>query len=436
MLAFELGLLGILILVNGLLALSEMALVSAKRARLQAMADEGNAGAAAALRLAEDPSRFLSTVQIGITLVGIVAGVVGGATLSDVVASALAAVPVIGRWSEAIAFVIVVGAITYLSLVVGELVPKRVALIHPENVAARVARPMSTLARVSRPAVSVLSASGAALLRVLRVREDSSPEVTAEEVEILLAQGEEAGIFEAAERELVSGVLALAERRVSEIMTPRRQVVGIDLERPFADQRDVIAASGRTIFPVFRRSFDDIAGIVPLHEIWLADTRAELFDVRPAILEPIYLPETSRVLDVLERFRGVRHPFAIVLDEFGGMQGVLTLHDLVEEIAGDFAATGPDRIAGIIQRADGSWLVDGGLPAHDLREVLDIDSLPGEDEGEYETVAGFIMTQLGRIPATTDTIAWAGFRFEVVDMDGNRVDKILVSRTADDATNT
>jgi putative hemolysin len=430
MLALELGLLALLIVTNGLLALSEMAIVSAKRARLQAMADEGNAGATAALRLGDDPSRFLSSVQIGITLVGIVAGVVGGATLSDVVASAIAAVPVVGRWSEAIAFVLVVGAITYLSLVIGELVPKRVAMIHPELVAARVARPMTTLARIASPAVSVLSASGAALLRLLRVREDSGPDVTAEEVEILLAQGEEAGVFEAAERELVSGVLALAERRVSEIMTPRRQIVGIDLDRPFAEQRDAVATSGRTIFPVYRRSFDDIAGIVPLHELWLADTRNAPFDLEPAIIAPIFLPETSRVLDVLDRFRGVRHPFAIVLDEFGGMQGVLTLHDLVEEIAGDFAATGPARIAGIVQRADGSWLVDGGLPAHDLREVLEIDHLPGEDAGEYETVAGFVMTRLGRIPRVTDTIAWAGLTFEVVDMDGNRVDKILVSRTS------
>ena len=433
MLAFHIGLLVLLILANGLLALSEMALVSAKRARLQAMADDGNAGALAALRLGEDPSRFLSTVQIGITLVGIVAGVVGGAALSDVVATTIAPLPVIRRWSGAIAFVIVVGIITYLSLVIGELVPKRVALIHPEQVAARVARSMERLARVSRPAVFVLSASGAALLRLLRVREDHGPEVTAEEVEILLAQGEQAGVFEAAERELVSAVLALAERRVSEIMTPRRQVIGIDLDRPIPDQREAIAASGRTIFPVFARSFDELVGIVPLHEIWLAETSGRPFDLRPAILEPIYLPETARVLDVLERFRGVHHPFAIVLDEFGGMHGVLTLHDLIEEIAGDFAATGADRHAGIVKRADGSWLVDGGLPAHDLREALDIEHLPGEGAGAYETVAGFLMTQLGRIPATTDSIDWAGFRFEIVDMDGNRVDKILVSRTTDDA---
>jgi putative hemolysin len=422
-----------LIVANGLLAMSEMALVSARRARLQQRAEAGNASARVALELAQRPDRFLSTTQIGITLVGILAGAFGGATVARTVAGWLEPLPGIGRYSGAIAAVLTVAAITYLSLVIGELVPKRLALQNPERIAVAVARPMRSLSGLASPLVDLLAASSDVVLRLLGSRRSDEPPVTEEEVLLLLRQGAQAGVFAEVEQELVDAVFRLGDRRAGELMTPRHRVVYLDLEDPEDENRAKMADAPHSRFPVCVGGLDQVVGVVSVKTIWSATSGGALpavADLRSYVTPPIFLPEALPAFKVLEHFRDAPAPLALVVDEYGGVTGLITLHDLMEALVGDLAPAGGPGDEPAVRRPDGSWLLDGAILVDELSELLDLPPLPEDEEGVYQTLGGLVMTRLSRIPAAGDAVVWAGWRFEVVDMDGNRVDKVLATRIA------
>jgi putative hemolysin len=415
----------LLVVLNGVLAASELAIVSARKARLQPRADEGDAGARAALALAAEPDRFLSTVQIGITLVGILAGAFGGAALTAPVADLLRRVPVLASSAEGIAVVLVVGFITYLSLLVGELVPKRLALQNPEGIAIRMARPMAVLSKVAAPIVAFLAVSSDLVLRLLGARASTEPPVTEEEVELLLQEGARHGVFAEAERAVVQGVFDLGDRNAGELMTPRRRMVALDLAQPDEENRRRIADAPHSLFPVIDGSPDRVVGVVTVKALWGRDRDDVPLGLDGAMRPPLFVPESAPVLRVLEQFRRTDSHLALVVDEYGGVEGLLTMQDVLDAIAGDLDAPDEANDGRAVQRPDGSWLLDGALPAHEVRDLLDIAELPGEEEGEFETLGGFLMAELGRVPSVGEVAAAAGWRFEVADMDGNRVDRVL-----------
>jgi putative hemolysin len=424
-------LLAVLFLLNGLFAMSEMAIATSRKSRLQQLAEDGNRRAAAALRLAEHPNRFLATVQIGITLIGIITGFYGGATLADPVARQLERVAFIASWSEEVSILLVVGLVTYLSLLIGELVPKRLALQSPERIAMLVAQPMTALARVTSPIVQFLGASSELVLRLLGVRHAEDAPITEEEIEILLQEGAAAGVFAPAEHEMVEGIFDLGDRQARELMTPRYRLVALDVDDSLDLNFQKMAEAPHQTFPVYEGDLDRLIGMAPVKTLWSASVAGQSIDLR-ALAEPaLIVPESMPALEVLERFRDRASNAAMVVDEYGGIQGLVTLHDLLEAITGDLEVS--QRQSGeVVRRADGSWLLDGALPVHEVRDVLDIDDpLPGEEDGDYETLGGFLMFRLERIPDVGDATDWDGHRFEVVDMDGRRVDRVLVTVEAD-----
>lgn len=430
--ALDLLLLAVLFLLNGVFAMSELAIASSRKTRLQQWADEGNSRAAAALQLAEHPNRFLATVQIGITLIGIITGFFGGAALSQSVEVQLARIPPVAPYSAPLSVLLVVGLITYLSLLIGELVPKRLALQNPERIASLVAPPMLALSRVTAPIVWFLGVSSEFILRLLGVREAGDTPVTEEEIEILLQEGAAAGVFAPAEHEMVEGIFDLGEREARELMTPRYRLVALDVDDPLEENLRKMAEAPHQVFPVYEGDLDHLIGLAPVKKLWAASLTGETIDLRALADPALIVPETLPALDALERFRDRSVNVAMVVDEYGGVQGLLSLHDLMEAITGDLEPSlGTDQAW--VQRPDGSWLLDGALPIHEVRDVLDLDPLPGEENGDFETLGGFIMNRLERIPAVGDLTDWGGFRFEVADMDGRRVDRVLVSPTSENA---
>jgi putative hemolysin len=325
-----------------------------------------------------------------------------------------------------VAVLLVVALVTYLSLVIGELVPKRLALQNPERIATLVAQPMTALSRVVSPFVNFLGSSSELILRLLGVRHAEDTPITEEEIAILLQEGAAAGVFAPAEHEMVEGVFDLGEREVRELMTPRYRVVALDVEDPQEVNFRVMAESPHQVFPVYEDELDRLIGMVQVKKLWAASLSGEPIDLRTLAEPALIVPESMPALEVLERFRDRVDNVAMVVDEFGGIQGLLSLHDLMEAITGDLT-TSQEAAGEVVQRADGSWLMDGALPVHEVREVLDLDPLPGEESGEFETLGGFVMSRLGRIPEVGDMTDWEGRRFEVVDMDGRRVDRVLVS---------
>jgi putative hemolysin len=427
--ALEWGILFLLILVNGLFAMSEIAVLSARRARLSERAARGDARAAAALELARSPNAFLSTVQIGITLVGVLAGAFGGATLAEPIAARLDPYPRLAPYGEALGVGLVVLGITYFSLVLGELVPKRIALEYPERIAAAVATPMKSLARLASPVVLLLTGSTNLVLRLLRIRPSGEPAVTEEEIQVLMAQGTEAGAFEAAERDIVGRVFQLADRHVASIMTPRNEVVWLDLEADPGERRLVLRECGRSQLPVARRSVDNVLGILRVKD-WLRLGQGDPGGDPSQLQPPLFVPETLDALDLLEQFQKSRQHLAVVLDEHGGTAGVVSLHDILEAIVGDLPPAGEETEPLLTQRADGSWLVSGSLGIPELKHAFFLKEVPEERKGHFHTVGGLVMSVLRRLPRTGDVIETAGLRIEVVDMDGRRVDKVLVTRSA------
>jgi len=416
-----------LILINGLLAMSEMAVVSARKSRLQQRANEGDEAAQRALDLAENPADFLSAVQIGITLVGILAGAFGGATVSESIAGRLMRIPVLAPYAGALSVALVVLMITYLSLVLGELAPKRVALNNPEGIATRIAGPMRVLSWLALPFVRLLTLSTNLVLRLTGMKPSTEPPITEEEIGVLLEQGAEAGVFDPAEQEMVEAVFRLGDRRVGSIMTPRLEIVWLDLEDSPEEIRRRILESPFSRFPVGRGSLDAVVGVAQAKGMLKRLLSGEPLDLSEVLDPPQYVPEGMEVLKVLEMFRETRVHIALVIDEYGGIQGLVTLNNIIEAIVGDIPEFGESEGPDAVRREDGSWLIDGRVEVEELKDLLDIKQLPDEDRGYYHTLGGFVMTYLGHMPHVGDDFSWSGLRFEVVDMDGFRVDKVLVA---------
>ncbi|OSO94668.1 hypothetical protein B7O87_02515 [Cylindrospermopsis raciborskii CENA303] len=415
-----------LILANGIFSMSEMAIVSARKARLQQLANQGSLNAQAALELAEAPNHFLSIVQVGITLINILNGVFGGATIAQRLEKYVELVPFLSPYSQTIAFGVVVLVITYLSLIVGELVPKRLALNNPEKIAAFIAIPMRALASLASPIVYMLSISTETVLQILGIRPSEEPQVTEEEIKILIEQGTEAGTFEAAEQDMVERVFRLGDRPVTFFMTPRPDIVWLDLDDSPEENRQKMSASNYSRYPVCQEGMDNVLGVIPVTDLLSRSLRNEPFDLTIGLRQPVFVPESTRGLKVLELFKQTVTHIALVVDEYGVIQGLVTLNDIMSEIVGDVPAQPGQEEPQAVQREDGSWLVDGMLPVEEFFELFDVEELETEARGNYQTLGGLVITNLGRIPTAADHFEWQGMRIEVMDMDGNRVDKVLV----------
>lgn len=426
----EVLLIGVLILLNGLLSMSEIAIVSARKARLQRMADDGDTRARTALELATHPDALLSTVQIGITLVGILAGAFGGATVAEQLAVRLADISWIGRHAETVGVFIVVLVITYFSVVLGELVPKKLALGRPEAIASVMAGPMRLLSRIALPFVRLLSGSTRFIFWILRIRPSDEPQVTEDEIRILIRQGTRVGVFEETEQSMVEQVFRLGDRKISTLMTPRTEMVWIDLDDPIEQSIQRMAGSIHSYFPVCRGDLENLVGVVAIKKLWAESTDGRRPDFESLLSRPLYVPESLPALKLLEHFKQAGTHIAFVIDEYGGLQGMVTLNDVLGAIVGDVTWSDGDEEPQIVRREDGSWLLDGMLAAPDFRDLLRLRELPGEDEGAFQTVGGFVTARLGRIPRAGDSVTWQNTRFEVVDMDGLRVDKVLVTRNS------
>lgn len=416
-----------LFLLNGVFSMSEIAVVTARKPRLRQRAAEGDARAATALELAETPNLFLSTVQIGVTLLGVASGALGGASLAGRLATLLARVSWLAPYSETVALVIVLGTITYLSVVIGELVPKRLAMSRPEQIASLMARPMRLFATVSAPVVHLLSISTRILTRALGIRADGEPPVTDEEIESLFREGTEAGVFEEAEQDMVKGVLTLGDRRASALITPRPEMVWLDVGESREGLLAKLAEFRHSRFPVAQGSLDHIIGEVQAKDLLLQLLRGEGFDIGALVRPPLYVPEVMPALRVLETLKQSGTELALVINEYGSVEGLVTLADVMEDVVGEVVAEEEDAQPEIVQREDGSWLVDAMVTTDELKELLDVPALPDEETGLYQTVAGFMVLELGHIPAVAERYEWDGLRFEVLDMAGQRVNRVLVS---------
>jgi putative hemolysin len=425
-----------LVIANGVFAMSEMAVVTARRSRLQHRADHGSRRARVALELSQHPDQFLSTIQIGITSIGILAGAFGGSTIAEKVAVYFEQFPALANYAEAIAVGIVVVAISYLSLIVGELVPKRIALAGPERVATAVAPLMQRISRMTSPAVRFLSWSTNLVFRLIPIKHSEEGAVTQEEIKSLIEQGTRAGIVEASEQEMVEGVFQLRERLSVELMTPRLRVKWIDVSETLGNILATIKANEFSRFPLCEESLDRVIGVVHVKDLLPVTAGAETLDMRKIAREPLFVPESVGALKLIEMFRASGAEMALIVDEHGGVEGLVTMADIVESIVGDLPRRGEAPAQHAIRRPDGSWLVDGMIPIHELEELIGKSKIASED-GSFTTVGGLIMTHLGRIPSATDKIETQNVRFEVMDMDGKRVDKVLVTKlretTAEDS---
>ena len=435
----DVALLLFLILINALFAMSEIALTASRKARLQVMVEAGDSGARHAMDLHDNPTKFLSVVQIGITSIGVLNGIIGDAAFSAPFARWLHdTFPLGDRAAEITSTAMVVVSITFLTIIFGELVPKRIGLMYPETVARIVARPMEWLSLLTRPFVRLLSWSTDASLRLLGMREGPDRSVTEEEIAASLEEGLDAGVIEAQEHQMVRNVFRLDDRQVGSMMIPRAEIVWLEATGTPEDVLRVIADEEHSRYPVCRGGLDDVLGIISAQRL----LQQSMQGLPPALTEglqaPVFVPETLSGMELLEHFRASSAQIVFVVDEYGEVQGMITVRDVLEAITGEFS-TRIDEDSWAVRREDGSWLVDGLIPIPELKDRLDLKELPEEDRGRYNTLAGMIMLLLGRLPETTDSVEWEGWRFEVVDLDGKRVDKVLVSslgaaRSAESAT--
>lgn len=413
----------LLFIANGLFAMSEISVVSSRKIRLQQLADEGNTQAKAALKLAENPNQFLATVQIGITLVGIFAGAYGSATFAAPLASQLSKLSWLAPYSRPISVFLVVLLITYLSLVIGELVPKRIGLNNPERTAMMVAGFMNVLSKITTPFVKLLGASTELVLRLLGIRKPDEPPVSDQEITGLMAQGTEAGVFEEAEQEIVENILWLSDRTVVTLMRPRRDIIWLDLAATQEEIRHVLADHKHSRFVIGNGNLDKVLGFVDVRRLLPAFLSGKPLSLKDFLEQPLYFPETTPALTVLERFKETSIHFGLVVDEYGSVEGLVTLSDVLEDLVA-ISNEAPQ----VLQRNDGSWLLDGLLSIDDFKDHIKLDELPSEEDNDFRTLAGFIITYLGHIPNIGESLEALGYRFEIIDMDGNRIDKILLSQ--------
>jgi putative hemolysin len=424
----DVALLVFLILLNGVFAMSEMALTASRKARLQVMLEAGEPGAQTAIELHDKPTKFLSTVQIGITSIGILNGIVGEAAFAGPLAKWLddsfpMFTPQAAAWS---ATGLVVVIITFLTIIFGELVPKRLGQMFPETIARLVATPMNWLSTATRPFVALLSMSTEGVLRLLGIRGNSNRSVTEEEIAASLEEGLDAGVIEEQEHQMVRNVFRLDERQIGSMMIPRGEIAWLDAQAPLADTLARMAEHQHTRYPVVRGDLTDVVGVLSAQALLPALSRGEQPDIAELVTPPVFVPETLTGMELLEQFRSSDTELVFVVDEYGEVQGAITVREVLEAITGEFSAPA-DEDAWAVQREDGGWLFDGLIPVPELKDRLDLKELPEEDRGRYNTLAGMIMLLLGRLPSTADRVDWDGWRFEVVDMDGKRIDKVLAA---------
>ena len=425
----EIVLLFVLILVNGIFAMSEIALVTARRGRLQKMADDGQPGAAAALELAEEPTRFLSTIAIGITSIGILNGVVGEAVLARPLSIWMQGLGIDPGHADIGATALAVIALTYVTIVVGELVPKRIAQLRPEAIARFVARPMQVLGIVTKPFVKLLTLSTEVLLRLFGLRDKTTNAVTEEEIHSLLEEGSDAGVIDPHEHEMARNVFRLDDRAVVSLMIPRLELIYLDVDDPIDVNLKKIQESEHSRFPVCAGGWEEVLGMASAKMLLVQTLRHEAIDLRANLMPAVFVPETMNGTDLLASFRTSSVHSAIVVDEYGDVQGMVTLHDVLEAITGEFHTSNRED-SWAVQREDGSWLLDGMLAIPELKDILDLRTVVEEERGRYHTLAGMLMQLLGRVPVETDHVEWEKWRFEIVDMDGQRIDKVLATALA------
>jgi len=426
MLTLHLSIILLLIIVNGFFAMAEIALVAARNARLRPLAEASNRGAQAALDLKADPSRLLSTVQIGVTVIAILSGTFGEATLGDRLQGQLESYQgFLARYAHVVSMAVVVIGISYFSLILGELVPKRIALVHPERIAAALGRIMRAIARVGAPIEWFLSASTNLVLRLMPLRSQGAAPVTDEEISFMLREGVATGHIPEAETAIVEMALRLGDRRASAVMTPRTQIESLDLDDPEEENRRKIRDSAYSRFPVVQGGSQQVIGIVQAKDLLIAALAGQPFDLRVATRPPLYLPNTVTALRVLEAFKTSGEPMALLVDEYGDLEGLVTQSDILEALVGDIPGSA-DADQRVVRREDGTCLIDGMVGLDELRQVLAVSHLPGED-ADFHTLGGYVMARLNRVPMVADRITAAGYRFEVVKMDGRRVDRVLVS---------
>ena len=407
--------------------MSELAIVSARKVRLQQLANQGDIKARIALELANAPNQFLASVQIGITLLAILSGAFAESTIARRLIPLLNLVPWLAPYSDALSSVIAILIITYLTLIIGELVPKRLALNYPERIASIVAIPMRMLANIASPVVYLLSASTDLVVRMMGIKPSTEPQVTEEEIRVLIEQGTEAGTFEEAEQDMVERVFRLGDRPVNALMTPRPDIVWLDLEDTAEENRKKMLDSCHSRFPVCQGGLDNVLGIMHVTDLLARSLSGQQLDLTVSLRQPVFVPESTRGLKILEVFKQTGIHLALVVDEYGVIQGLVTLNDIMVEIVGDVPSAGELEEPQAVQREDGSWLLDGMLPVDEFFEIFEIDEIPTDHRGSYQTLGGFVITHLGRIPSAADYFEWESLRFEVMDMDGNRVDKVLVT---------
>ncbi|HWQ05100.1 MAG TPA: hemolysin family protein [Longilinea sp.] len=417
----------LLLIANGVFAMTEIALVSARKVRLQQRADEGDLAAKEALELAENPNRLLSTIQIGITLIGVLTGALGGATLAERLATQLIKITWLAPYAGGVALAVVVILTTYFTLVIGELIPKRLAMNNPEKIALSIARPMRSLSRLAAPLVSLLSASTDAGLRLLGIKPSDEPPVTEEEIKVLMEQGTQVGVFEVAEQDMVESVFRLGERYIDAIMTPRTEIEWLDLDEPYEDLLRQVLESRHTRFPVAAGGLDNVVGILQARDLLIYHTGKGQANIEELMVPPIFVPDSMPALKVLEMIKSSGVHAALVIDEYGGLLGMVTLYDILTAIVGDIPTEGETDEPQVVQREDGTWLLDGLLAIDEFKDLLDLPDMPEEDHVGYQTLGGFVMSQIGSIPSAGQHFDWENYRFEVMDMDGRRVDKVLVS---------
>ena len=416
----------LLILTNGLFAMSELAVISSSKTRLLRHAEEGSSKARVALDLAENPNRFLATVQIAITLIGVLSGAFGGASLAGHLAATLSSIPYIGRYSDSIALALVVGLITYFSLL-AELIPKRIAVSTPERIASAVAKPMARLAAITSPIIHVLSFSTDTVLRFFRFRLAKKAPVTEEEIRMLIGQATTAGVFEEAEHDIVERVFRLGDRRVGVMMTPRNKVLWLDINESPDKTRRKIAKSPYSWFPIGQKA-GHIQGVVHVRDIAANCLSGKPLDLRALMHKPLFVHESTQALKVLENFRQSGQQMALVVDEYGTIEGIITLTDILEAIVGDIASKEVPAEPPIVQRQADTWLVAGMLPVDELKAFFHIRKLPGERQRRFQTLGGFTMAHLKRVPAVSDLFECCGYSFEIVEMEGRRVRKVLIKK--------
>ena len=417
----------LIVVANGIFVMSELAIVSARKVRLQQLANQGDIKARIALELANAPNQFLASVQIGITLLAILSGAFAESTIARRLIPLLNLVPWLAPYSDALSSVIAILIITYLTLIIGELVPKRLALNYPERIASIVAIPMRMLANIASPVVYLLSASTDLVVRMMGIKPSTEPQVTEEEIRVLIEQGTEAGTFEEAEQDMVERVFRLGDRPVNALMTPRPDIVWLDLEDTAEENRKKMLDSCHSRFPVCQGGLDNVLGIMHVTDLLARSLSGQQLDLTVSLRQPVFVPESTRGLKILEVFKQTGIHLALVVDEYGVIQGLVTLNDIMVEIVGDVPSAGELEEPQAVQREDGSWLLDGMLPVDEFFEIFEIDEIPTDHRGSYQTLGGFVITHLGRIPSATDYFEWETLRFEVMDMDGNRVDKVLVT---------